>query len=118
MLRTEVPFTLPKGYVDKDGNLHCDGVMRLATALDEIAPLRDERVVRNEAYLTVILLSRVVTRLGGVEQVTPATIEELFAGDLDYLQRLYNQINHGEDGSVTTCPACHHEFEPERPGGS
>jgi len=118
MIRTEYAFTLPKGYVDADGTLHRDGVMRLATAMDEIAPLRDERVVRNEAYLTVILLSRVVTKLGGLEQVTPATIEGLFAGDLDHLQRLYNEVNHGEDGTLVSCPACHHDFEPERPGGS
>jgi len=63
-LRTEFPFTLPKGYVDGDGTLHRHGVMRLATARDEIAPLRDSRVQENEAYLTVILLSRVITELG------------------------------------------------------
>jgi phage FluMu protein gp41 len=121
MFQTEYDFTLPLGYVDKQGSLHREGIMRLATAGDEIGPLRDERVQRNPAYLTVILLSRVVTRLGDVEPITPATIEGLFAADLEYLQTFYNEINRigASDGQVV-CPECRHEFEPERDavGGS
>ena len=95
-LQTEYEFTLPKGYVDKHGELHTSGTMRLATARDEIEPLRDLRVADNEAYLTVIVLSRVVTRLGNVGQVTPNIIEGLFAADLAYLQDVYGIINFGD----------------------
>lgn len=95
MLQTEFEFNLPRGYVDGDGNLHRAGVMRLATARDEIEPMRDPRVMDNEAYLTVILLSRVITQLGEVRQVTPKTIEGLFAADLAYLQDLYEAVNFG-----------------------
>lgn len=99
-LKTEFEFTLPKGYVDGDGTLHRTGLMRLATARDEIEPLRDPRVADNEAYLTVILLSRVVTQLGSVAQVTPKTIEGLFAADLAYLQDLYGAINFEDPESM------------------
>lgn len=101
MLRTEYDFRLPFGFVDEHGELHRDGVMRLATAADEIHPLRDPRVRRNEAYLTVIVLSRVVTRLGSLERITPGIVENLFAADLAYLQDVYNRINRPEaHGSV------------------
>jgi hypothetical protein len=116
MFQTEHDFTLPLGYLDRDGDLHREGVMRLATAADEIAPLRDERVQRNPAYLTVILLSRVVTRLGGVERITPGMIEGLFAADLAYLQALYNRINQLGDGLEVACPECAHRFAPEGVG--
>ncbi len=92
-LQTEFPFTLPKGFVDQHGTLHREGVMRLATARDEIEPLRDARVKENDAYLAVIVLSRVVTELGSLGQVTPKTIEGLFVSDLSYLQDFYRQIN-------------------------
>jgi hypothetical protein len=121
MFQTEHDFTLPLGLVDAQGNLHRDGVMRLATAADEILPLKDPRVQSNEAYLIVILLSRVVTRLGAVGQVTPKTIEELYAADLAYLQELYNRINRNGRASVgALCPKCAHEFEVAlaAPGGS
>lgn len=95
-LQTEFSFTLPKGYVDDEGQLHRDGTMRLATARDEIQPLRDARVKENEAYLTVILLSRVVTELGSLDQITPKIIEGLFAADLTYLQDVYQVINFGD----------------------
>ena len=95
-LRTEYDFTLPKGYVDDDGTLHRTGVMRLATARDEIEPLRDPRVAQNEAYLTVLVLSRVVTELGTLDQVTTRTIEGLFAADLAYLQDFYGVVNFGD----------------------
>ena len=91
-LQTEFPFTLPKGYVDSEGTLHRTGTMRLACARDEIEPLRDPRVKENEAYATVIVLSRVVTELGS-SRVTPRTIEGLFVSDFSYLQDLYRIIN-------------------------
>jgi hypothetical protein len=97
MVQTEFEFTLPKGFLDGDGNLHRKGVMRLATAMDEIVPLRDPRVKMNSAYATVIILSRVITKLGAVEQIGTGIIERLFAKDLDYLQKFYRQINELED---------------------
>ena len=113
-LQTEFEFTLPKGYVDRDGNLHRQGVMRLANAKDEILPLQDPRVQRNDAYHIVILLSRVVTRLGDVRDVNPGLIENLFASDLAYLQHLYNEINStGKSAHPATCPVCSARFEVE-----
>ena len=122
-LVTEFPFTLPRGYVDDDGVVHRDGVMRLATARDEIAPLRDPRVRDNEAYLTVLLLSRVVTRLGDLDQVTPGVVEGMFATDLSFLQDHYRRINtEGSPRAAVSCPSCEHGFEVElsgsRPGES
>lgn len=93
MFVTEVEFELPKGYVDGTGTLHRAGVMRLATAADELYPLKDPRVQNWPAYLIVVLLSRVVTRLGGVTDINPGVIEGLFSEDLAYLQDLYNRIN-------------------------
>lgn len=113
MFQTEHEFALPMGYLDKDGTLHRDGVMRLATAADEILPLKDARVQKNAAYLTVILLSRVVMRLGGIQPVTPNVIEGLFAADLAFLQALYNEINRVDDALAVTCPQCGHTFAPE-----
>lgn len=117
-LRTEYPFVLPRGYVDDAGVLHRDGVMRLATARDEILPQRDPRVRENEAYLTVLLLARVVTRIGSVSPVSTGTIEGLFASDLAFLQDLYRRVNQeGTAQAAVTCPACHHEFAVELGGG-
>ena len=111
-MRTEFAFTLPRGYVDPAGAVHREGLMRLATARDEIEPLRDPEVRRNDAYLSVLLLSRVVTRLGEVGEVTPDVIEGLFAADFDHLQRLYERLNtDGESVGSVTCPACSHDFE-------
>ncbi|GCD96705.1 hypothetical protein EHYA_04392 [Embleya hyalina] len=123
MLRIEHDFTLPVGLLGDDGTLHRDGTMRLATAADEILPLADPRVQRNPAYLSVILLSRVVTRVGAVETVTPRTIETLFAADLAHLQDLYNRINSVDEPDSATegsCPNCGEEVRPghERLGGS
>jgi len=110
-LQTEFPFVLPKGYVDRQGNVHREGTMRLATANDEIAPLRDPRVRQNEAYMTVIVLSRVVTRLGTLTDVNPGVIENIFSADLNYLQGLYRAINETGDTLVsTTCPDCGHHY--------
>jgi hypothetical protein len=94
-IQTEFPFTLPRGYLDEAGTLHRDGVMRLATARDEIEPLRDARVKENEAYLTVIVLSRTITTLGSIPRMTPKIIEGLFSSDLAYLQDFYTRINFG-----------------------
>jgi hypothetical protein len=114
MFQTEMQFTLPLGYLDSDGTLHRDGVMRLATAADEILPLKDLRVQQNPAYLIVILLSRVVTRLGGVEQVTPKVIESLYSADLAHLQTLYNDLNRlDQQQPPVNCPKCDHVFQPE-----
>jgi hypothetical protein len=120
MFQTEFEFSLPRGYVDKDGLVHSHGAMRLATAADEILPLKDPRVQGNPAYLVVILLSRVVTRLGELEMVTPKVIEQLFAADLAYLQDFYNRINgNGRTALAVTCPHCNRgfELEPEAPPG-
>ena len=120
MIQTEFAFTLPLGYIDPEGNLHRDGVMRLATAMDEIAPLRDPRVKANEAYLTVMLLSRVIVRLGSLRQIDTNVIERLFSADLAYLQDLYRRINEtGTNQHEITCPQCQHRFlwETEVLGG-
>ena len=115
-LQTEFEFVLPKGYIDDNGNLHREGSMRLATAMDEILPLRDPRVRNNEAYLVVILLSQVITRLGTLPKVTPAMIEKFFAADIAFLQDLYRQINDMDAHVVgAVCPNCGHTFEVEVP---
>jgi len=100
MFQIEFEFTLPKGFLDADGNLHRKGVMRLAKAIDEILPLRDPRVKSNPAYSTVIILSRVITKLGALEEVTPTVIEDLFACDLNYLYQFYRRINELEEEEV------------------
>ncbi len=113
-IQTEFDFQLPRGYVDAEGHVHQKGTMRPATAMDEIAPLRDPRVKANEAYLTIILLSRVITRLGTLPDVTTRTIENLYAADLAYLQDLYRRINEiGQNVVQTTCPACGHTYQAE-----
>jgi len=114
MFQTEFEFKLPCGYLDEEGTLHRDGTMRRATASDEILPLKDPRVTKNPAYLVVILLSRVVIRLGNVAQVNPMLIENLYATDLAYLQNLYNEINRLEETTNRViCPECQNEFQPE-----
>lgn len=114
LLQTEYEFSLPKGYVDTDGTLHKDGVMRLACAADEILPMKDPRVQNNPAYLSVILLSRVITKLGDLQGMNPGIIEQLFVADLSFLQEFYKTIN--GDGSVmipVKCPKCGEQFEKE-----
>lgn len=113
-LQTEYEFTLPRGYVDGEGNLHRNGVMRLATAMDEIAPMRDMRVKQNQAYLTVVLLSRVITKLGTLPEVHTGVIEKMFSADFAYLQDFYRRINEAENVTIPAqCPACNHSFEVE-----
>lgn len=119
MFQTEFEFVLPKGYIDEEGNLHKNGVMRLANAGDEILPQKDPRVQQNPAYLILILLSRVITKLGDITHITPKTIEGLFSSDLAFLQEFYQRINEtGSNVIKTTCPKCdcHFEVEVERLG--
>ena len=98
---TEFAFTLPRGYVGSDGNVHRRGIMRLATARDEIEPLRDPRVQgADDPYLTIIVLSRVITQLGTLSAVTPREVENLFAADLAFLQDLYGVVNFGSPNDV------------------
>ena len=106
--QTEVEFELPKGYVDESGALHRRGTMRLATAADEILPLRDPRVQQNEAYLAVIVLARVITRLGALMDVSTGVIEGLYASDLAYLERLYESLNSGDDAEPDLTSAKSH----------
>lgn len=111
-LQTQFEFSLPRGFLDHEGNVHKEGTMRLATAMDEIAPLRDPRVRDNQAYLAVILLSRVVTSLGTLSHITTNVIENLFAADLAYLQAVYRNINEeGVTALSLPCPECKHEME-------
>ena len=119
-LQTEFEFTLPHGFIDDQGNLHKKGIMRLSTALDEIAPLRDPRVQANPGYLVIIVLSRVIDRLGDLEHINPKVIEGLFAADLAFLQDLYRRINeNGHSRMAVCCPHCDKEYEVEvgSPGG-
>ena len=117
-LVTEFPFVLPRGYVDATGTVHRDGVMRLATARDELVPLRDDRVRENPAYLTVVLLGRVVTRIGSVTDIHAGTMENLFAADLAFLQDLYRRVNQeGHTRAGVTCPDCGHAFAVDLAGG-
>ncbi|WP_129309008.1 hypothetical protein [Streptomyces sp. L2] len=118
VLRTEFPFQLPRGYVDESGAVHRDGVMRLATARDELIPLRDVRVQENPAFLSVVLLGRVITRLGTLPLVHDGTVENMFASDLAFLQDFYRQINaEGHTRAAVQCPHCSESFEVEL-GGS
>lgn len=122
-LRTEYPFVLPRGYVDENGVAHREGVMRLATARDELTPQTDARVRQNPAYLTVLLLERTVTRLGRLPAVDTFVVENLFASDLAFLQDLYRRINQeGRTDVAVDCPSCGHSFAADiaadAPGGS
>lgn len=108
---TEVEFTLPRGYRTGDGNIYHQGRMRMATALDEVESVAHPRVQANEAYLPIVLLSRVITELGDLDRITPQIVEGLFAADIAYLEDLYIQLN-SYDGVVvqTRCPHCDSEF--------
>ena len=118
MLRTTFEFELPRGYVDSSGTVHRQGTMRLATARDELVPLADSRVKENPPYLTVVLLARVVERIGTVDDVHPGVIENLFASDLAFLQDLYRRVNQeGHARADVECPACGREFTVDLTGG-
>ena len=111
-LKTEFEFELPMGYVDKDGNLHKQGTMRLATAMDEITIINDMRVQSNEAYIVIVLLARVITSLGSLKSINTNVIENMFAADLTYLQEFYRQINEsGHTRRTYVCPHCEEPFE-------
>lgn len=116
-LRTEFSFVLPRGYVDASGTVHRSGSMRLATARDELVPLRDDRVRENPAYLTVVLLGRVITRLGTLDGIHAGIVEDLFAGDVAFLQDLYRRVNQeGHTRAGVTCPECGHGFAVDLAG--
>ncbi len=109
--QTEYKFVLPKGYIDSDGAVHSEGIMRLATAADEIVPLKDPRVRQNPGYLTIILLSRVITRLGDLPIVDTRVVEKLFTADLAFLQNFYQEINGAKPPEITVaCPQCGKTF--------
>lgn len=110
--QTEFPFELPRGYIDGEGTLHKTGMMRLATAADEIVPMKDPRVQQNPGYLSIILLARVVTRLGSLPAVDTRTIEKLFTADLAFLQDMYQRINDAQAPVIRTiCPHCGESIE-------
>ena len=114
VLQQEFEFTLPKGYLDESGRLHRTGTMRLSTAMDEIVPLRDMRVKNNQAYLTVAILARVISKLGDLPEVNTNVVEKLFTADLAYLQDFYRRINSdGTSAQTVTCPHCNNTFELE-----
>ncbi len=117
--QTEFRFRLPKGFVDPDtGQVHRDGVMRLATARDEIVPLQDYRVQANRAYLVIVLLSRVIKKLGEVADISVSTVENLFSTDLAYLQEFYRKINEqGQPLHHVACPGCQKEFDVDMATG-
>src|SRR5882672_12125155 len=117
-LQTEFAFQLPRGYVDRAGVVHRSGAMRLATARDELVPLHDDRVRENAAYLTIVLLARVVTRLGTLDDVNVGILENMFASDVAFLQDLYRRINQeGHTRASVTCPACNRDFTVDMAGG-
>jgi len=117
-LITEFTFVLPRGYVDGAGAVHREGVMRLATARDELIPLRDDRVRENSAYLTVVLLARVIMRIGTITDIHARVVENLFAADLAFLQDLYRRVNtEGHTRAAVTCPSCSHRFAVDVSGG-
>jgi hypothetical protein len=118
--KTQFQFKLPRGYVDAEGNVHRDGVMRLATARDEIVPLQDYRVQANRAYLVIVLLSRVITKLGDTKYIDADMVEGLFSTDLAYLQEFYRKIN--EEGGApkhhVVCPKCANEMDVDMVTGA
>ena len=117
-LQTEFAFVLPRGYVDSNGTLHREGTMRLARARDEIYPQSDAKVRENPSYLTVILLTRTITKLGSLPEVDTFVVESLFASDLAFLQDLYRRINQeGHTHALVTCPQCDTEFAVDVAGG-
>jgi hypothetical protein len=110
-LRTEFPFTLPRGYVDEDGRLHRDGALRLATAKDELTAQSEPLVRQNPSYLTIYLIMRTVSRLGSLPAVDRFVVEHMFASDLAFLQDLYRRVNQlGHTEGEVTCPECRHQF--------
>ncbi len=117
-LRTEFEFELPRGYVDEAGTVHRHGSMRLATARDELRPQIDLRVKENPAYLSVVLLSQVITRLGAITDVHAGVVERMYATDVAFLQDFYRRVNsEGHTRAAVTCPHCEGGFEVDLSGG-
>ncbi|WP_411080779.1 hypothetical protein [Streptomyces sp. cmx-18-6] len=117
-LQTEFTFELPRGYVDDEGQVHRQGTMRLATARDELRPQIDLRVKENPAYLSVVLLSQVITQLGTITDVHAGVVERMYATDVAFLQDFYRRINsEGHTHAAVTCPLCHGSFEVDLSGG-
>ena len=111
LIQTEYEFTLPKGYVDSRGTLHRQGIMRLATAMDEIEAMKHPGIKGNQDYLSVVLLSRVVSKLEGIDEITPELIGKLFTADFTYLQNMYETVNKAEDPMIQVqCPHCGKSF--------
>ena len=118
MIQTEYEFTLPCGFVDEAGTLHRDGVIRLSTALDELEALKDPRVKANDSYLSVVLLSRVIVRLGAIPGLAPEHVERLFSADFAYLQELFVRLNDAGAGvAETQCPECGTRFPVDLTAG-
>lgn len=118
-MQTTFDFELPRGYVDDQGVVHRRGTMRLATARDELVPLTDMRYKNNPAYLSVVLLARVVTKLGTLPDINGGVIEDLFASDLAFLQDLYRRVNQeGHTRATVTCPSCNHTYAVDVAGGA
>ncbi len=118
VMRTEFAFELPRGYVGSDGTVHRRGVMRLATARDELLPLYDARVQENPAYTTVVLLGRVISSLGSLGTVDASVVENMFASDVAFLQDFYRRVNaEGHTRIAVTCPECSHRFTADLTGG-
>lgn len=108
-METVYEFTLPRGYIDANGETHRNGKMRLATAGDEISATRDPRVLNNPSYLTIVVLSKVIIELEGIPMVSATIIEKLFTVDLAFLQDMYQRINDIAPPEMTTvCPKCGH----------
>ncbi|PWI11473.1 hypothetical protein DIZ27_05405 [Streptomyces sp. NWU339] len=117
-LRTEFEFELPRGYVDEAGTVHRHGAMRLATARDELRPQIDLRVKENPAYLSVVLLSQVITRIGAITDVHAGVVERMYATDVAFLQDFYRRVNsEGHTRAAVTCPHCEGGFEVDLSGG-
>lgn len=118
VMRTQFAFELPRGFVSADGTVHRRGVMRLATAPDELLPLYDARVQENPAFTTVVLLGRVITSLGTLGTIDGSVIENMFASDVAFLQDFYRRINaEGHTRIAVTCPECSHRFTADLAGG-
>lgn len=114
---TEFDFELPRGYVDQDGTVHRRGRMRLATARDELRPQIDIRVKENPAYLSVVLLNQVITRIGTITDVHIGVVEQMYATDIAFLQDFYRRINsEGHTRAGVTCPSCGTDFEVDLAG--
>jgi len=113
-LLTEFNFMLPRGLVDASGVVHQQGVMRLATARDELVAHKHRHVQTYPEYLMLVLLSQVITHLGTLESISPEDLENLFTQDLAYLRELFNRINQvGSAKLPVQCPQCSHRFQTE-----